>query len=89
MTTINPAAAGLEQLLLLVFIAVTLVGIMGVKPDVILRPLLEVLTRLVVSLIGLLCTVLVELVKALFALIPGLIKAAGSGASSATGRKIR
>ncbi|HEY9789641.1 MAG TPA: hypothetical protein V6D22_04525 [Candidatus Obscuribacterales bacterium] len=89
MTTMNPATAGVEQLMLIVFTLVILVGMAGVKPDVILRPLLDMLTRLVVSLIGLLCTVLAELFKAVFALIPALIKAVGSGASSASARKIR
>lgn len=89
MTTMNPLLAGIEQLLLPVILLMTLVGMIGGKSDAVLRPIFELLTRLMVGLMGLLCTVIAALFKALVAVLPHLVRAAGSAASTASGRKIR
>jgi hypothetical protein len=88
MTAPNPLLAGIEQLLLLIFIVMTLVAMAGSNPTAVLSPMVQICTRLLVAIISLSASVLLMLFKALIGLIPA-ISGAASKSRNASFRRFK
>ena len=88
LTPVNPVFAGIEQLLLLVFVIMTLVAIAGGNPGSVVAPVLQVSSRLIVGLLGLIFAALTAILKALVNMLPVLLKAISAGTTSAASRRI-
>ena len=65
----------MEQILLPVFMLMVLVGIAGGNPGMVVKPLFDIVSQLVGTLLQLLCTLLVTVFRAACALVVSAIKA--------------
>ena len=61
--------AGIEQILLIVFVLMILVGMAGGNPSMVLKPTFEIVGQLATMLMGLVCTLVAMLCRALLSLI--------------------
>jgi len=59
--TTSPVLAGIEQLLLPVFMLMVFVGIAGGNPSIVLKPLFEIVSQIVMAVINLFCALLTSL----------------------------
>ena len=72
MTTPSPLG-GIEQILLLIFMLVVLVGIAGGNSSMVLKPVFDIVGQIVMALISVLSTLLISLFRVLAsALVSGL-----------------
>jgi hypothetical protein len=85
----NPVLGGIEQIILLVFVLMVLVGMAGGNPASVLSPVLQMATQLFVSMVSLAFSLLGMLAKALISLIPALVQSIGSRSQSACSRRNR
>jgi hypothetical protein len=85
----NPLLAGVEQLLLLLFIAMTLASVVGVNPGSVLTPVLGLTGRLLIGLAGLLCSAIAALFKVLLSLFPVVIQSLSSNSRSSASRRLK
>jgi len=71
-TTPSPIG-GIEQILLLIFMLVVLMGIAGGNPSMVLKPVFDIVGQIVMALISVLSTLLISLFRVLAsALVSGL-----------------
>lgn len=89
MTPEHVMSGAIEQLLLFVFVLITLVSFAGGNPASVLAPICELLTRLIVSLVGLAFAAITAIVKALITLTPTLLRSVAGESQSASSRRIR
>jgi len=61
--TTSPVLGGIEQILLVVFILMIFVGTAGGNPSMVLKPLFEIVSQIVMALISLLCALLTSLLQ--------------------------
>jgi hypothetical protein len=65
----------MEQILLLVFMLMLFVGIAGGNPGMVVKPLFDIVTQLVGTLLQLLCTLIATLFRAACTLLVSAIQA--------------
>jgi len=65
----------MEQILLLVFMLMLLVGIAGGNPGMVVKPLFDIVAQLVGTLLQLLCTLIATLFRAACTLLVSAIQA--------------
>ena len=65
----------MEQILLPIFMLMLLVGIAGGSPGVVIKPLFDIVSQLVGTLLQLLCTLLVTIFRAICTLVVSAIQA--------------
>ena len=73
MTTPSPLG-GIEQILLLVFMLVVLVGVAGGNPSMVLKPVFDIVGQIVMALISLLSTLLISLLRVLASVLMSGLK---------------
>jgi len=74
MTEANSALGAIEQLFLLIFVLMVLVGIAGGNPSVVLKPMFDIVGQIVMALLSLLSTLLISLIRLLGCLLTSGIK---------------
>ena len=85
----SPIVAGMEQILLLVFILMTLVGIAGGNPSSVLRPVCGLVAQVLTALLSLICSLLVTAMQILLPmLVIGLRNVIGAIESAYQKRRI-
>jgi hypothetical protein len=89
MTPIQPVLDGLCQLLLLVFVLMTLVGIAGGNPGAVITSLIDLVARLVTGLLQAFIAVLPVLVRAIISLASSVMRATDRSSLSDSSRRIR
>lgn len=85
--TVTPLA-GIEQILLIVFVLMILVGIAGGNPSMVLKPLFDILTQLVSMLLGLISTLVATLFQTLLSLLVSIVQALSTLTQSTTSHHI-
>ena len=80
---------GIEQVLLLLVVIMTLVGFAGGNPAAVIAPIAQLLTRLLVGIISLAFAVATALIKALITLTPTLLRSVSAAAQTASTRRVR
>lgn len=74
MTEANSALGGIEQVFLLLFVLMVLVGIAGGNPSMVLKPVFDTVGQIVMALLSLLSTLLISLIRLLGSLLTSGIK---------------
>lgn len=74
MAEVNSVLLGIEQLFLLLFLLMVLVGIAGGNPSMVLKPVFDIVGQIVMALLSLLSTLLISLIKLLGSLLTSGIK---------------
>ncbi len=64
-TPMSSACAGIEQIFLLLFVLMVLIGIAGGNPSMVLKPVFDIVGQLVMTLISLLSQLLIALIRVL------------------------
>jgi hypothetical protein len=65
----------MEQILLIVFMLMVLVGIAGGNPGIVLKPLFDIVSQLVGAILQLLCTLIITLFRGACTLVVSAIQA--------------
>jgi hypothetical protein len=65
MTPPSSPLGGLEQIILVLFMLMVLVGIAGGNPSMVLNPVFDIVGQMVKALLSLLCTLLITLFRVL------------------------
>lgn len=74
MTEATSALAGIEQIFLLLFVLMVLVGIAGGNSSMVLKPVFDIVGQIVMTLLSLLSTLLISLTRLLGSLLTSGIK---------------
>ena len=74
MTEPNSVLAGIEQIFLLLFVLMVLVGITGGNPSMVLKPVFDIVGQIVMALLSMLSTLLISLIRLLGSLLTAGIK---------------
>lgn len=74
MTEANSVLCGIEQILLLLFVLMVLVGIAGGNPSMVLKPVFDIFGQIVMALLSLLSAILISLIRLLGSLLTSGIK---------------
>lgn len=74
MTEATSALAGIEQIFLLLFVLMVLVGIAGGNSSMVLKPVFDIVGQIVMTLLSLLSTLLISLTRLLGSLLRSGIK---------------
>lgn len=74
MTAANSVLCGIEQILLLLFVLMVLVGIAGSNPSMVLKPVFDTVGQILMTLLSLLSTLLISLIRLLVSLLTSGIK---------------
>lgn len=74
MTEATSVLAGIEQIFLLLFVLMVLVGIAGGNPSMVLKPVFDIVGQIVIALLSLLSTLLISLIRLLVSLLTSGIK---------------
>lgn len=70
----SSAIGGIEQIFLLLFVLMVLVGIAGGNPSMVLRPMFDIVGQLAMALISLLSTLLISVFRVLASVLLSGIK---------------
>jgi len=74
MTEANSVLCGIEQIFLLLFVLMVLVGIAGGNPSMVLKPVFDIVGQIVMALLSMLSTLLISLIRLLGSLLMSGIK---------------
>ena len=74
MTEANSVLGGIEQIFLLLFVLMVLVGIAGGNPSIVLKPMFDIVGQIVMALLSMLSTLLISLIRLLGGLLTSGIK---------------
>lgn len=74
MTEGTSVLTGIEQIFLLLFVLMVLVGIAGGNPSMVLKPVFDIVGQIVMSFLSLLSTLLISLIRLLGSLLTSGIK---------------
>lgn len=74
MTEATSVHSGIEQIFLLLFVLMVLVGIAGGNPSMVLKPVFDIVGQIVMTLLSLLSTLLISLIRLLGSLLTSGIK---------------
>jgi len=88
MTTSSPIG-GIEQILLLLFMLMVLVGIAGGNPSMVLNPVFDIVGQMVKALISLLSTLLITLFRVLGNVLVSAMKLLAETLKNGSGRQNR
>lgn len=69
MTEATSVLASIEQIFLLLFVLMVLVGIAGGNPSMVLKPVFDIVGQIVLAILNLLSTLLISLIKLLGSLL--------------------
>ena len=74
MAEANSALGAIEQLFLLIFVLMVLVGIAGGNPSMVLKPMFDIIGQIVMAFLSLLSNLLISLIRLLGSLLTSGIK---------------
>lgn len=74
MTEATSVLNGIEQIFLILFVLMVLVGIAGGNPSIVLKPVFDIVGQIVMTLLSLLSTLLISLIRLLGSLLTSGIK---------------
>lgn len=87
MTSTSSPLGGIEQILLLLFMLMVLVGIAGGNPSMVLNPVFDIVGQMIKALISLLSTLLITLFRVLGSLFVSVIKLLAETLKNGSGRQ--
>lgn len=86
-TTVTPLA-GIEQILLIVFVLMVFVGIAGGNPSMVLKPTFDIVGQLATMLLGLISTLVATLFQTLLSVLVSIVQALSAMTQSTSSHHI-
>ncbi|HEY9786349.1 MAG TPA: hypothetical protein V6D17_13160 [Candidatus Obscuribacterales bacterium] len=89
MEHVNSPLAGVEQILLIIFMLMVFVGIAGGNPSMVLKPVFEIIGQILMALISLLTALITTLFRVVLSVFLAAIQSLAAGLKSNSSRQIK